>query len=191
MENKTKIAFFIIFCIIMLLIVVFGSLALIKQHEIILWNTNPVQYCYTDWMCKDYQNTNNEINMSQQAYYNEKSGYLSKCSLLTEQTLESFPYIDNYGNEIVGNPGVEKNLWSDSPETSDCWQEIMKYCPNKGDPGYENCVANHTSLCPYYEIGGIYWPACSGNVQSRYYTNPKIYSSLQRTGLTLKNMKKN
>ena len=183
MTNKEKIAYFVISCILFIILVIIGSLAIIKQNEYNLCLRNPVPYCYNDWKCLDPTDLNKEIDMSQNTLY-DKSGLIHKCSPLSQENTDTFEYIDEFGVNQTKHPSTERNIWDLNPE---CQSNIINNCPDRNDPNYDNCVAKHSDKCEFYGVGNIYWPACSGNKTSQYYTKPSIYNSLHVSSKLLHN----
>ena len=157
-----NIFIFTICCILVLLIVIFGSLAIITQSQANACYKNNNPWCYTDWKCIDQNDGVTEVNMSDKAVFGS-GGVLKKCSPLTEEDLKEFIYTDEFGNRQVKYPGTEPNPW---------------------DP---NCLGKTTASCSNYQLGDIYWPACNNtNVLSSYYVPPKEYEALHQVSLLKK-----
>ena len=164
MSNSLGVTFFIITCILVLVLVFLITTIIVKQYQINTCERWPASWCYTDWLCLDPKNENNAINMSYLTLFGP-SGTNVRCANLTKDTVKEFKYSD--GEKIfVKYPEYEVNIWS------------------------LGCDVKKNN-CPFYIEGDVYWPACSGNPDSKFYTDPKKYEQLAADALLRKKSAEN
>jgi hypothetical protein len=190
-KNSKTVALFFLCALSVIILIVIGSIAIINQHKFNTCHSHPAPYCYTNWTCKDPENPEKEINMSDLALYGQ-GGILTTCPPLKEEMLENFIYLDKQKVLHTGHPQHEKNIWGNKEgEIKTCKDYLASVCVNKGLPTdllkreeYAKCIAEEaekTDLCPYYEVGDVYWPSCNNaQEESNYYVRPEIYEELQK-----------
>lgn len=162
--SAVTLTFLSLSCILLIAIVIFLVLAYSSQIKLDTCEGYPSSWCFDDWKCldpKDSLNTPNRpdnqktvINMSKLALFGEAS-VITRCGVLNEQTVKEFKYSDGVKN-YVKYPEYEVNIWSLAP----------------------GCNPQNQNSCPRYTIGDIYWPACSGDPSSAWYTDPAVYKKL-------------
>jgi len=159
--SQITIALLVLCCIVIIILIVLGTQSIVKQNQLEVCESWPSSWCFNDWKCLDPKNSNNAIPMSQLTLFG-LSGTNLRCSNLNETTVKEFTYSDGT-TTFVKYPEYEVNIWS-----LGCDPQIL-------------------GNCPYYTVGDVYWPACSGSPSSKYYTDPKVYEKLAREALIRKN----
>ena len=142
MKESEKFGWVLTICIIAVLILIVYTLAAVYyvQEQKCLIDTNT--YCYDNWKCYDIDK-GDELNVSKKFYLN------GACSLITQETINNFPYTNILGEDKTGNPGQEINVWDPNPD----------------------CQSNPSeTTCAKYQVNDIYWKACHGTLGSEYCT---------------------
>lgn len=151
-----EIILYLISWILILLLLIFGSMAVIYSLRYKQCSTTTMPWCYQDWRCQNQLDpSKEEINMSKYVLWGYDGepgkvgtvgGIINYCSPLSATTINNFPIINADGTTTVRDPSSEKNAWAWSVE------DPAKTCFKKG--GIDSC--------PNYKVGDIYWEACTG-----------------------------
>lgn len=185
---------YILCWILIILIIITASIAIIYQKQQLecVGTTNP--WCYEDWYCLnptktddqiDYENLmydpTNYIQISKFTLAGEGLTYpnqpnagstMSDCSPLTDKTVLEFNYYkknsdNSYYKDELGYPVI---ITENPSEHLNPCQVPIPSCINP--PTYkDDGVTVDTSSCDRtttnYQIGDIYWRACTGGIGSK------------------------